>query len=130
MTEHEVAEFVGLQYVKNGRGPDEFDCWGLLVYIENKFFNVNLPEVDLDNPAACLMLFTENVQAGEWVAIEPHEAVNGDGVLLRGGTQPHVGIYLFGGVLHSNEGVGVTFTRVTELPFHGFGRVAFYRLHK
>ncbi|CPK74677.1 Uncharacterised protein [Bordetella pertussis] len=57
---------------------------------------------------------------------------HGDGVLLRAGNDPHVGIYLDldgGGVLHAMEGRGVIFSPMRALVTMGFSQPTFYRIH-
>ena len=39
-----VADFVGLPYLKGGRGPDAYDCYGLCLAVCNRF-GVIIPEI-------------------------------------------------------------------------------------
>ena len=75
-------------------------------------------------------MYARKMRSGEWeIADSP---AHGDGVLLRDGNDPHVGIYLDldgGGVLHALEGKGVVFTALRDLNFLGFARPTFYRIH-
>ncbi|WP_081080567.1 NlpC/P60 family protein [Burkholderia cepacia] len=126
MTADEINRYVGRPWVAGARGPDAFDCWGLLSWVQREHFGVVLPERSLD-PDAMRDRYREYVEAGRWrIAPRP---VHGCGVLLRGGDQPHVGVYLKndgGGVLHASEGVGVVFTLKRYLAEAGYARATWY----
>jgi len=126
MTPEDVAEYVGIPYENGALGPNSFNCWGLLVHVERKYFNVSMPVVDIECPEECAELFRMKLRGGDWCnVIDP---VDGDAVLLRGGTAPHVGIYVHGGVLHALEGVGVIWTNGSRLRAIGFSNAKYYRL--
>ena len=129
MTQSEVLLYLGLPYTKTGFGPDSYNCWGLLIHIQKTYFNTEMPLAPLGDEVACLNLFKTKTECGEW--IQTKEPKHGDCVLLKGGRNPHVGIYLDfdgGGVLHSLEGMGVIYSRLRELNHQGFGRTKFYKI--
>lgn len=39
-----LSELIGKPYKHNGRGPDYFDCYGLVKYIYKEFLDIELPE--------------------------------------------------------------------------------------
>jgi hypothetical protein len=57
----------------------------------------------------------------------------GDAVVMRGGDDPHVGVYLEAGeagVLHAYEAAGqVVWTPMDRLRLTGFSRLSFVRCH-
>lgn len=129
MTADQARKYIGLPWVAGGRGPEAYDCWGLLKHCRDTYFDVGLPDAPIGDEAACRQLFATKSERGDWtpVAIPEH----GDPALLRGGRSPHVGIYLDidgGGILHSLEGHGIIFTYVARLRSLGFGRTTFYRV--
>lgn len=129
MTEDQVIEYLGLPHKPGAAGPEAFDCWNLLRHLQAKHFDVMMPDAPIGDEAACLELFKEKAESGQWtsVAIPKH----GDCALLRGGRWPHVGVFLDfdgGGVLHAMEGRGIIWTRVAHLRSLGFGRVVYYRV--
>jgi cell wall-associated NlpC family hydrolase len=129
MTPDDVFEYLNLPHKPGGIGPLEYDCWNLLRHLQKKYFGVTLPDAPIGDEAACLALFKDKAESGEWQAVAKPE--HGDCALLRGGTWPHVGIYLDfdgGGVLHAMEGSGVIWTRLPKLRSFGFGRTVYYRV--
>lgn len=131
MNEKQAAELIGIPYAPGAFGPDEFNCWGLLHYVQRNYFGVNLPEAPVGDQAACLAIARNCMETNLWLKVQ--EPMHGDGALLRDGSDPHVGVYLNfegGGILHAVEGEGVVFTHLRSLNNLGYGRTTFYRFRK
>lgn len=127
MTSDEINDYVGLPWVSGGVGPDAFDCWGLLSWIQRHHFGLILPSLP-DLVDARRALYQHQIDSGAW-QVRPMP-VHGCGALLRGGDRPHVGVFLAvdgGGVLHAQEGDGVVFTARSNLKRMGYPRAAWYR---
>jgi cell wall-associated NlpC family hydrolase len=125
----EFAQYIGKPWVAGGTGPEEFDCWGLLTHVAREHFGRKLPGIMGLTEDERREAYRRGLEGGLWRLVEHPQ--HGDAVLLRGGSSPHVGVYLDidgGGVLHALEGVGVIFSRRVVLPTQGYGRVQFYRL--
>lgn len=127
MTEEQIAKYVGKAYAEGAQGPDAFNCWGLLMHIERTYFDMHLPILPIGDEARCFASFAEMVRGGYWEQVE--QPRDGDGVLLRGGTAPHVGVYLRGGVLHSIDPFGVVWQKQITIKAT-FGRTKYYRFHE
>ncbi len=128
MTADDANAFIGLPWRFGARGPDAYDCWGLLHECRQRFFGGGIPDTVLGEPARAL--YAHKLRSGEWqlVACPQH----GDGVLLREGDRPHVGIYLDldgGGVLHAMEGRGVIFTPLRGLFGLGYSNPKYHRIY-
>ena len=109
----------------NGEGG-QFNCWGLLRYIEHEHFGIDLPTTSLGNAMA--RLYDERMKSGNWQVVD--EPFHGAGVLMRAGADPHCGVWLEfdgGGVLHCERGTDVRFIRSAELRMHGYSKLKFYR---
>jgi cell wall-associated NlpC family hydrolase len=39
-----ISKLIGKPYKNNGRGPDYFDCYGIVKYIYKNFLGIDLPE--------------------------------------------------------------------------------------
>lgn len=129
MNAEEAEDYVGLPYKEGSYGPDSYNCWGLLYTIQTKHFGVKMPMAPIGDSDRCQQMFKDHVRYGEWTELANPE--HGAGALLRGGTEPHVGVYLDidgGGILHALEGVGVVFTTLDQLNPLGFARTKYYRL--
>jgi hypothetical protein len=129
MTPEDVLQYLSLPYVEGGEGPEGYNCWGLLRHIERVHFNRHLPAFVIGDAVATREAHEGALDSGlYWPVAEP---VHGHPVLLRGGDDPHVGVWLDydgGGVLHSLEGKGVIWTPRNRLNMLGFGRMKFYRI--
>lgn len=132
MKDHEIAEFVGIGYRDDGELPEDgFNCWGLLRYIQSRYYNRHLPAAAIGNADACLLMHASALHTGVYSQVSTPE--DGDCVLLRAGTNPHVGVYLSndgGGVLHSVAGMGVIWTPIHDLNRFGYARRIFYRVRE
>lgn len=129
MNAQDVNSLIDLPYEKGAFGPDSFNCWGLLYYVQKNYFNTSMPIAPIGDPEGCRKLYENNMHNGRWAVIQIPE--HGCGALLRGGEEPHVGIYLDldgGGILHAMEGEGVIWTPLNRLRALNFGRTSYYRL--
>jgi hypothetical protein len=124
-------QVVGKPFGWNGRGPDTYDCWGL-VLAGLKF--AGLP-VELDwwiSPVEQLRvrvpseIMERQVQTGPWERLSAPEA--GCVVALSSHTRiHHVGLMVPSGVLQALPTTGVTRCRYYQLPGQGYQRVECYR---
>lgn len=129
MTADDAEDLIGLPYGEGSFGPNSYNCWGLLHYVQGQYFGVRMPKAPIGDAGRCHKMFRDHVTAGVWALTD--SPTHGDGALLRGGNEPHVGVYLDfdgGGILHSMRGAGVIFTSVSELYKFGFSKVKYYRL--
>lgn len=130
MNSHDVNSLLDLPYEDGAFGPDSFNCWGLLYYVQINYFRTNMPVAPIGDGDACRAMFEGQLKGGAWTELGAPE--HGCGALLRGGETPHVGIYLDldgGGILHSMIGAGVIWTPLGRLRALNFGRTKYYRLN-
>lgn len=130
MTPLDINELVGLPYEDGAFGPDSFNCWGLLYYVQQNYFKTNMPMAPIGDGDGCRLMFEQQLRTGAWTELEFPE--HGCGALMRGGETPHVGIYLDfdgGGILHSLNEEGVIWTPLPRLRALQFGRTKYYRLN-
>jgi hypothetical protein len=129
MTPREINGYIGLRWESGARGPTAFDCWGLLRHVQQEYFGKEIPDVPEFGYIAREM-HQQRMVSGVWELVDT--PFHGDGVLMRGGDDPHVGVWLDlegGGVLHSMERVGVVWSPKETLRMLGFSRLKFYRFH-
>lgn len=129
MTPADVRPYLGLPYRLGADGPDAFDCRGLVRVVLRKHFGRAVPPLPLGTDLGAL--WASSVASGMWETVD-HPAP-GDGVVMRGGDDPHVGVYLEAGeagVLHAYEASGqVVWTPMDRLRLTGFSRLSFVRCH-
>lgn len=104
-----VAPWIGRPYAVRGRGPDAFDCWGLVAAVVAERWGLELPSHAGEYETAADRHDLAAVVAGgqsEWTEISPAAARVGDVVVLRlAGAECHVGLVVAPGwFLHSLRG--------------------------
>lgn len=129
-TEEEFClSLIGKPWVSGARGPEAFDCWGLLchIYLELLGLRVSLlGGLDAKNTAAVVRAAEAEAVNWEKVAIPQHLCAVAMSTNKR---THHVGVWLGGlegGVLHSVDHTGVIFQHRASLGFSGIQSLKFY----
>lgn len=128
---HWAEDLIGRPWQAGGRGPDAFDCWGMVRFCWREHFGIEVPEIPVDaaDLRRVLDAFRDHPERRRWrLVAEPRE---GDAVLMRQSRHPvHVGLWLDvdgGGVLHAARGIGVAFQKPLDLLAQGWRIEGFYR---
>lgn len=120
---HIYADLVGKPFEDGGRGPDTFDCWGVLQAIQRRLGNT-----PTDFPSRPELL--QQVVADEWQPIQRDQILPGDAILLRSSMAKytwHIGVVVDSfTMLHARESVGVCAERI-DSPAYTRRIVGFYR---
>jgi len=142
---HWATRYIGLPWEATGEGPDHFNCWAFVRFVQARHFGRDLPAIP--NPEDLLAqarLFRDHPERARWTPVDtPQE---GDCVLLRQARYPvHVGVWVDadppsprvqgpgirraggGGVLHCSRDLGVVFQRSEALELNGWQVAGFYR---
>jgi cell wall-associated NlpC family hydrolase len=108
-----VAPWVGLPYERGARGPELFDCWGLLMAVLQREAGLPVPayeEVCWDRKTpgtreVCSAFIAAEREA-HWSPVEPGAEQPFDAVILNIAGRPlHVGVVAVPGLmLHASEG--------------------------
>ncbi|MDF4024139.1 NlpC/P60 family protein [Luteibacter sp. PPL201] len=124
-----MRQYLGLPYLAGAGGPEAYDCRGLVRAVLRDHFGRNVPVLPVGGDLSAL--WAASVASGEWETV--NAPCPGDAVVMRGGDDPHVGVYLEPGrpgILHAFEGAGqVVWTPMDRLRFLGFSRLSFVRCH-
>lgn len=98
-----LAHLTGCPFRRGARGPEAYDCWGVVLEVRRRLGLVLPPDpatdVDLEQAAA---LFASVERPAGWRA---GPATLGAIVLSPGGA--HAGVHLAGRILHAQAGAGV-----------------------
>ena len=128
-----LNDYIGIPYECNGRGPDAFDCYGLVLDVYKKQLGVTLPDWTVDDSLAKTAMrimsgaVGEEIDAGRAVKVSLPRDFD-IMVLIRHQMAHHVGICVAGGVLHTKKGgAGVLFEPLTNFESAGRGRIEVYR---
>lgn len=107
-----INRYIGTPHVTNGRGPDGYDCWGLMLAVWRDQRGIELPDFQAPNDAT----FVEAVEAvgrfyKEWPtagpAVQVEEGTDWDFVAaIRRRTALHMGLLIGGRILHSSNARG------------------------
>ena len=135
MTETDLRDLVDSvlykPYEVAARGPDSFDCWGLVHYFYKQALNIDLPTFAGLNIARKELpsMISINLKNGHWVKLDKPEnlciVVMGKNFLRN-----HIGVFLddFNGVcLHAAEKTGVIGQTIQNLKISNFKTIEFYR---
>lgn len=117
------ADLIGKPFVHGGRGPAEFDCWGLLQTVLRR-----AGHEPTDYPSNPELL--RHALHDEWQPLERAQVRPGDGILLRSTDEKyvwHVGVVVDAcRFLHARSGAGVCVERYDSAAY-ARRIVAFYR---
>lgn len=124
-----LQELVGKPFSWNGRGPDAYDCWGIVEQVL-KVLGLPVPgpwEVSQETPQLEAVRIMEQEFSGpSWRRLE--WAGPGDIVAMSTHTRiHHVGVVTPYGVLHSTSATGARLTRSSRLRLLGYRRIEYYR---
>lgn len=117
------ADLIGKPFLRGGRGPEGYDCWGVLQEVQRRLGN---SPTDFPTDPTLLM----QAISDEWMPLERYQAKPGDGVLLRSANAAyvwHIGVMVGPfKMLHAREGAGVCTERV-DSPAYLRRICGFYR---
>lgn len=134
--EHWTTKYLGLPWRNGARGPDAFDCWGLVWWVYLKELNIKLPLYSgIDALSVGLVSRTirqETEQGsfgGKWRRLAQGQEFAGVALGLTS-LLTHVGIYTEadgGYILHAGESKSVIAIKPSKILSHGFKRIEFYQ---
>lgn len=108
-----LDDYIGLPYREGARGPDAYDCWGIVAEVLRAARGWSLPDwyQSAPGPQAASRAISAAVEGevagGRSVRVDAPEDY--DIAVVGSGTRPHhVGVYIHGGVLHASRGLGST----------------------
>ena len=106
----EVADLIGKPFEIGARGPDKYDCYGLLTEV---FKRAGLQVPDYESPSdgkIIAAMMSKEVELWEKTHLEP-----GAALLFKIPGSTHVGVYLGNDkFIHSWQGCGVLIERLTN----------------
>lgn len=131
---HWAFDYLGKPWLIGGRGPDTFDCWGLVYCIYRDHYGILLPSyptITSKNLLAVTKYITNGATSSDsdWVRLD--NPVDGCVVALSKNNRilHHVGIYLTidkGMVLHATDAGSVIAQPITDLKRWGWSRIEYY----
>ena len=127
----DINDYIGVPYVLNGRKPDGFDCYGLVLLYFRDVHGIDLPDWTSNDGSliAAVRVLTETVgreaAEGNGHEVDTWEKANivtvGKGHLLS-----HIGVVVQGGVLHCHREMGTVYQPVSDFLRTNPGKVRWW----
>lgn len=122
-----MEQYIGIPYRKNGRDRSGLDCYGLVWIVEKEVYNKSIPKLLELSEKTATTLIMENTPLIN--AVQVTKPINGDIVLFFYHDLPvHVGVFDNNHVLHSVQGVGVVYEKITANRLRKFNKEEYYRV--
>ena len=113
----DVSDLLGKPYSPHGRGPDSFDCYGLVIEVEKRY-GIDLPDFDYQS-------YSEQFITGHFSTLQASNHALKIDVLVEGavvlfenmqGFKTHIGVYIGNNqIVHCNKkGVRIEDTNYAE----------------
>ncbi len=128
---HWATDYIGKPWRVASDGPEDFDCWGLVVDIHRRFYGRELEIIPVEesNLRQLIKTFDAHPEKQNWDTVK--NPIEGDIALMRQSRHPiHVGVWLNvdgGGLLHCMQGAGVVFQNLQSLSLTGWKIENYYR---
>lgn len=133
-----LDDFVGLPYREGARGPDEYDCYGLVAAVFRAVRGVELPDWYQPAPGqrgasrAISAALAGEVDGGRSVRVNwPVDLLEEWDIAIVGSADRphHVGVFVAGGVLHASKAFGSAWHSLSRFMVF-YPRTEFYRWHR
>lgn len=130
-----LDHFVGLPYREGARGPDAFDCYGLVAAVLRAVRGVELPDWYQDTPGpqgasrAISAALQGEIAGGRCVRVDWPAEFPGDydiAIVSSADRPHHVGVVVSGGVLHASRAFGSAWHSLARFLTY-YPRTEFYR---
>ncbi|MEG3078467.1 NlpC/P60 family protein [Halomonas sp. 5021] len=121
-----VGQSIGLPFRPHGRGPDAYDCWGLVCEAYRRISGLELDDyggeyTTLKDIERLKRIFSRECGT-TWQRIESPEPMD-VAVIFRRGRAIHAGIYLGDGqIMHVEHGIETTVQHATDFRVEGYYR--------
>ena len=129
-----IDQFIGLPYREGARGPEAFDCYGLVSAVLRAAKGIELPDWHQDGsgPASASRAISAAL-AGEVAGGRslPIDCPDDWDIAIIGSTMRphHIGVVVAGGVLHAAKAFGSTWPPLARFAAL-YPRTEFFRWHR
>jgi cell wall-associated NlpC family hydrolase len=129
-----LDQFIGLPYREGARGPDAYDCYGLVAAVLKAVRGVSLPDWYQAAPGpqsasrAISAALAGEVDGGRTVPVETPDDM--DIAIVGSRARPHhVGVVVSGGVLHASRAFGSAWHPLPRFRLL-YSHTEFWRWHR
>lgn len=126
---------IGTPWILNAKGPDAFDCYHMVIYVQRYLYGRNIPEIIAPANASYKWLATtfahyqQTPEFQSWMVVDRKDAREGAIVLMGSTLRPsHIGVWFPKqlSILHCDKPDGVMFQDLNTLKMQGWHRLTFY----
>jgi len=128
---HWAAQYIGKPHEPGARGPDAYDCWGLLREVYHTHYGIDIPDIPIrdSNSALAVHRQMDEIIQEDWIKLE--EPFDGCAIAMsQRHAYHHAGIYLAergGVVLHCWDKHNVCIDTMSRIRLKGLRRITFYK---
>jgi len=124
--EETVRKLVGAPFVWGGRGPDGYDCWGLVRRATEMLGLPMPPDYTTETPACAVRTISAELHPPAWIKQETGSP--GDIVMMSTNRRiHHTGLVTPYGILHTTRGLGAVIMSESGLRAACYQRIEYYR---
>ncbi|HET8791809.1 MAG TPA: NlpC/P60 family protein [Modicisalibacter sp.] len=121
-----AGQVIGLPFRPHGRGPDFYDCWGLVCVAYRQVLGMELDDYGGEYHTLKDIDRLKRIFAREcgdtWVRVEQPAPMD-VAVIFRRGRAIHAGLYLGGGqILHVEHGIETSVQPASDFRIEGYYR--------
>lgn len=110
-----IVDLIGKEFKDGGRGPDEYDCWGLVTEVFKRF-SIEIPDYKISCEAKAEINGQINTERPKWLRCMGEMPVPALVVMMEQGVCNHTGVYIGNGqFLHARERSGVAIESLESL---------------
>lgn len=132
---HWASGLIGKPWVLAAVGPDSFDCWGIVVFVQKEHYGRDVP--NLSTVVGSWSHIRDLAQRSNWNRVDDQR--DGDVMLMTSRVGPHIGVLVEAdgqlGLLHAmgyrdpqgRDHGDVVFSPLSSLPSLGYGRFETWR---
>jgi cell wall-associated NlpC family hydrolase len=104
---HRIVDLIGKEFKDGGRGPEQFDCWGLVSEVFYRF-GIEIPDYKISCEAKSEINGQINAERKKWERCTGELPVPALVVVMENGICNHTGVYIGNGqFIHAREHSGV-----------------------
>ena len=126
--EQVIGRMVGKPFAWQGRGPDYYDCWGVVYEILCFLGCTEVPDYeDVNNPNSVIKMMAIETTTPKWQLV--NDSRTGDVILLSKAKEifHHAGVITEWGVVHAIPKAGVIVSKLQDLHQIGYKHQKVYR---
>lgn len=110
-----IIDLIGKEFKNGGRGPEQYDCWGLAAEVFRRF-GIDVPDYKISCEAKAEINGRIRTERPKWLRCTGDIPVPSLVVMMEHGICNHIGVYIGNGqFIHARERSGAAIERLDSL---------------